>query len=409
MKPWIKISLAVMLVMIAILWFGIGYEVVARWNKPLGPALELPTLKPTLNLPTLEPSNTAPAPAPTTKETRPPSAQSQDTPASQLATPTATPQLFATRTPRAEAGIPRCGGPESMTLLAIGSDTRANGYLYGLADVIRLVRIDFVTPSITVLEYPRDLWVEIPDISDHYEITHEKLNQAYLYGNRGFGYYDGPGQGPGLLARTLDLNFGARPDYYVAINMQTFVKLVDALGGIDINLPYAVDGRLSDQQTRADLYFKAGPHHLKGREALMLARLRIGTNADRSTHQSLLTCSLRDAALRPSNIARLPDIINAFQGAVQTDLSPKEISALACLGPQILPQNIRFVSFPEELMTASRIYDRIFKKQLFIYEADFNLMRLYTVAFQNGDWPPPAPIGLGVSTPTTPQESFSCP
>ena len=296
-----------------------------------------------------------------------------------------------------------------MTLLVIGSDTRANGYMYGLADVIRLVRVDFVTPGISVLEFPRDLWVEIPDIADHYDITHEKLNQSYLYGNSGFGYYDGPGLGPGLLARTLDLNFGARPDYYAAINMQTFVRLVDALGGIQINLPYAVDGRRSDQQTRSDPYFKAGPQRLKGREALMLARLRIGDNADRSTHQSLIACSLRDAALRPSNLARLPEIVNAFQGAVQTDLSPKEISALVCLAPQIPPQNIRFVSFPEEVMSASRIYDRVFKKQVFIYEADFNLARLYVAAFQNGDWPPPAPVLPGIETPTGPQESFSCP
>ena len=117
-----------------------------------------------------------------------------------------------------------------MTLLAIGSDTRAQGYLYGLADVIRFVRVDFVKPRVSVLEFPRDLWVEIPDINKHYGITHGKLNQAYLYGNPGMGYYQGPGQGPGLLARTLDLNFGARPDHYIAANMHTFVDLVNVIG-----------------------------------------------------------------------------------------------------------------------------------------------------------------------------------
>ena len=101
MKPWIKISLAVMLVMIAILWFGIGYEVVARWNEPLGPALELPTYSPTLSLPDPQPSNTALAPA---AALSPPVAPAIDTSTSQLAAPTATLQLFATRTPRAERG-----------------------------------------------------------------------------------------------------------------------------------------------------------------------------------------------------------------------------------------------------------------------------------------------------------------
>jgi anionic cell wall polymer biosynthesis LytR-Cps2A-Psr (LCP) family protein len=83
-----------------------------------------------------------------------------------------------------------------MNILAIGSDARGNHYLYGLADIIRLVRVDFVNARVTVLEVPRDLWVEIPEISDHYGITQGKLNQAYLYGNKGLAYYDGPGEGP---------------------------------------------------------------------------------------------------------------------------------------------------------------------------------------------------------------------
>ncbi|MDX9992680.1 MAG: LCP family protein [Anaerolineales bacterium] len=411
LNRWGKAALSVMLLVLAAAWFGIGFELMQRWDAPLGAGLSLPTpprpsARPQSEKPAptvfgvqavLTPQRTIPAPGPALQSTPAPQGE-----LARLA-------LFPSRTPRAADAIPRCGGPEQMIFLLIGSDTRANGYMYGLADVIRLVRIDFVTPSVSVLEFSRDLWVEIPDISDHYGITHEKLNQSYLYGNSGFGYYDGPGLGPGLLARTLELNFGARPERYAAINMQTFVRLIDALGGIEVNLPYAVDGRRSDQQTRNDLYFKAGPHLLAGREALMLARLRIGSNADRDTHQSLILCALREASLRPSNLSRLPEIINAFQDAIQTDLSPKEIGALACLAPQIQSQNIRFVSFPSEAMSASRIYDGIFKKQLFIYEADFNLMRLYTAAFQNGDWPPPAPLILNNATPASLGESFSCP
>ena len=87
-----------------------------------------------------------------------------------------------------------------MIILAAGSDQRVDSYLYGLADVIRLVRVDFVTPRVTIMSFPRDLYVEIPGISDHYGITHGKINQAYLYGNPGYGYYDGSDFGPGLLA-----------------------------------------------------------------------------------------------------------------------------------------------------------------------------------------------------------------
>ena len=395
MNKWGKFALVLMLAIIAGVWLAIGLELTRRWEKPLGPALQLPqkTEKP-LSKPAIQA---------TQQQTLPTSTDPAITPAFQ-----AKPIVLPTNT---SPVLPSCGGPENMILLVIGSDTRASSYLYGLADVIRLVRIDFANPSVTVLEFPRDLWVDIPDISDHYGITQEKLNQSYLYGNPGMGYYKGPGEGPGLLARTLDLNFGARPDYYIAINMHTFTKLVDTLGGIDVNLSYPVDGRADDQHDRVDLYFKAGKHHLNGRQALMLARLRKGLNADRSTHQSLIACGVRDALLQPTNIQKIPEIISVFQGAVQTDLSPKEISSLACLLPQVPPGNIRFASFPSGLLTSTRIYDRMLKKNVFIYTADFDLLRLYTAAFQNGSWPEKtiSNTTTTTSTPGVPGESFTCP
>ncbi len=180
---------------------GLGLYRVYR--QPLGPGLELPT--PTRAMSTL---TTVPveAMAAIGTETEIP------------ATSTSTPQ-------------PLCGGPAVMNILAIGSDARGDHYLYGLADIMRLVRVDFVNGRVTILEVPRDLWVQIPEIADHYNISQGKLNQAYLYGNKGLGYYDGPGEGPGLLARTLSLNFGAQPDHYLAVNMHTFEAIVDAVGG----------------------------------------------------------------------------------------------------------------------------------------------------------------------------------
>src|SRR5688500_15285857 len=116
----------------------------------------------------------------------------------QTSTPTLTP------TPTEVPAL--CGGPRVMFILLVGSDARKDSYAIGLADSIRLIRVDFVEASIQVLAFPRDLYVEIPEIADH-DITQGKLNQAFLYGNPGYNYYDGPGQGPGLLARALEHNF----------------------------------------------------------------------------------------------------------------------------------------------------------------------------------------------------------
>ena len=176
-------------------------------------------------------------------------------------TVTPTPTVTLTPTP---TGIPTvCGGPPAMFILLIGSDARSNSYTVGLADAIRVVRVDFVDPQIDVLTFQRDLYVEIPGIESHHGITHGKLNQAYLYGNPGYAYYDGPGQGSGLLALTLEHNFGAHVDHYVAMNLPIFDRIVDQLGGIDVDLPYAINGRVKGSSD-PNRYFPAGQQHLNG-------------------------------------------------------------------------------------------------------------------------------------------------
>jgi len=281
----------------------------------------------------------------------------------------------------------KCGGISPMYILVIGSDSRGDSYLYGLADVIRLVRVDFVNPKVTVLEIPRDLWVEIPDISDNLNgQDHEKLNQAYLYGNPGFGYSNDPAGGPGLLARTLTLNFGTQIDHYAAVNMRTFEKIVNAVGGVDVTLPKTVDGRTEDDQNTR-LLFPEGTHHLNGEQALTLARIRINGTFSRADNQDRVLCALRDKLVNPDVISNIPGLIQAFRGAVQTSLSPEELSQLACLGTQLEPQNIILASFPQSLFAQGRTYDPVFKKGVFTWNVDYDVLREYIQKFNSGSWP----------------------
>ncbi|HLO29791.1 MAG TPA: LCP family protein, partial [Anaerolineales bacterium] len=301
---------------------------------------------------------------------------------------------------------PLCGGPAVMNILAIGSDARGEHYLYGLADVIRLVRVDFVNPKVTVLEFPRDLWVEIPDIADNLNgQDHEKLNQAYLYGNPGFAYTDDPTQGPGLLARTLILNFGTLIDHYAAVNMRTFEKIVNAVGGIDVTLPEAVDGRTAGD-TDKRLLFPAGTHHLNGTRALQLARIRIEGVFARAENQNRVLCALRDKLTSPTVITQIPDLIRSFQGAIQTDLSPEQLSQLACLGTQIPSGDIVFASFPEEYFKQAREFDPVFGKRVFVWDVDFQVIRDYVGQFNNGTWPAQTAAGPASSSK---EEASICP
>ena len=287
---------------------------------------------------------------------------------------------------------PVCGGPASMSILLIGSDSRADNYYTGLSDSMRIVRADFVHPGIMSLTFQRDLYVAIPGISDHAGITHGKLNQAYLYGNPGFGYYDGPGQGPGLLAATLEQNFGAHVDHYVALNTATFVRVVDTLGGIDINLPHAVDGRVKGSRD-PNLIFPAGTQHLDGYHTMLLARLRPQGDLERSAVQNLILQALAAKILSPSALPQMPRVVEAFYGAVQTDLNGDDIARLLCLGSLVTPDKFVSVDFPADLFTGTRVQDPVLG-YTFVWDVDFNMLRAYVQYFNQGAWPqtpPPTP------------------
>ena len=345
----------------------LGYQsYAALWRAPLGPAIALATSTWSL------PATWTPAPSGFSSSLNP------------------TITLAATGTPVEAVS---CGGPPVMTLLAIGTDSRSNSYNYGLADVIRIVRVDFVATRVTILEFPRDLWVEIPDIADDINgQDHEKLNQAYLYGNPGFGYYDGPGLGPGLLARTLALNFGVHSDRYIAVNMRTFVKIVDAVDGIRVNLPNGVDGRTREDRSKR-LVFPPGAQILNGEQALTLARIRNEGVFERASHQNTVMCALQERLTSPSVVLSLPALINSFQGAVQTDLTPEQITQLACLGTKLTGADITFISFPEELFKSARIYDPVFDSRIFVWNVDYDILRDYVARFDAGTWPVSSPQG----------------
>jgi LCP family protein required for cell wall assembly len=351
-----------------------GGKAMQRWSAPLGPGLGLPTQTPTALQPTATESELASLPdlTPTTRA----SAAGTQT----VVLPTAT--IKPTATP-----APLCGGPPVMTILGMGVDGELD-YRYGLSDVIRVMRVDFVTPKVTMLSIPRDLWVEIPGISDHYGLTHGKLNQAYFYGSPGMGYYDGPGGGPGLLARTLDLNFGLRVDHYGAVNMQTFVKIVNAVGGIDVYLPNDVDGTPIDDKTEDMGYFEAGNHHFTGDMALRFSRIRKRYNDfTRADNQNLVICALKEKLTSPTVLPKIPQIISSFQGSVLTDLSPQQLAQLACLVPKLRSENLIFTGLPEEILKPGRVNSPQQGDSTYILEADFDVIRDYVSQFMAGTWP----------------------
>ena len=358
-----KIILIIMAISACALSLGIfheGIDLYRDWSqKPLGPALdstpwELPATW------TVEPNSLG--------QTRTP------LPTFGYETETPVPPFFS------------CADLPTMMLLGIGSDARSNEYKYGRSDVIRAIRVDFQTQRVTVLAFPRDLWVKIPEVRDNLGTNQQKLNTAYYWGNPGLHYWDHPSEGPGLLARTLDRNFGLDVDHYLAVSMNVFVDVVDALGGLDITLEEEIDGRYAYDQSER-LYFPAGQNHLTGEQALTLARNRKGSVFNRMDYQNLVVCTLQKKLKSPDVIPQIPTMISSFQKNVQTDLTPLQLSQLACLGTQMPISNIVFSSFPRNTFRSGEIYDPVGKYTTFIWQADFDEMKAYVEMFEAGTWP----------------------
>lgn len=365
-----KITLGILTAIACALSFIVLYLVTQAYlswtRQPLGPALVYPT----------------PWELPATWTASPGASQPTLTYAPTLTLETETP---------ASPFLP-CTNLPTMTLLAIGTDARSDEYRYGRADVIRIVRVDFKAQRVTLLGFPRDLWVKIPEVRDDLGTDRQKLNTAYTYGNPGLHFWDNPSQGPGLLARTLDLNFGMRAEHYVAVNMNVFVDVVDALGGLDITLPEAVDGRTSYDRSQR-LVFPAGLQHLSGEQALTLARIRNLSVFQRAGYQNMVMCALEKEIESPETITKVPEIISSFMRNIQTDLTPQQISQLACLGTTMPRGNIVFASFPRELFKNNTVYDPIAKQDVFVWDTDFDVLRDYVSRFSAGTWPASSPLG----------------
>ena len=359
-----KLLLSFLTIIACVLLAWIFYEGVALYRdwtrEPLGA---------TLNYPTLAVAEEA------IQET--PSAEPK---ATRVFTPIV---VEGTRTPVSPASL--CANLPPMMILGIGSDARSDEYLYGRADVIRAIRVDFDAQTVTVLAFPRDLWVEIPEIEDDLGTAYQKLNTAYIFGNPGLGFWDHPSEGPGLLALTLERNFGLKSDHYLAVSMDVFVEAIDALGGLDFYFPDGVDGRSSYDQS-ARLVFPAGENHLNGEQVLTFARMRNVSTFARSSHQNVVICALEEKIKSPEIIPRIPALISAFTDNIQTDLTPQQISQLACLGTQMPRSNIIFASFPEGIFTGTAVYDPVLGDNTFIWDADFEELRTYIQDFEEGIW-----------------------
>jgi len=209
--------------------------------------------------------------------------------------------------------------------------------LEGLADTMLLLRFNPETHQLVVLSLPRDTRVAIEGYGT------DKLNAANYYG------------GPALAAKAVSNLLGNTPiDRYIRINVQGVEKLIDALGGVTVYVPKAMKYQDESQHLYIDL--KAGKQHLNGDKTLQLLRFRYDEYGDigRIQRQQTVMRTLKEQALNPMTIARLPQILKVVQTHIDTNLSVEELMALVGFGANINKANTQMLMVPGDFSSPSQ-------------------------------------------------------
>jgi LCP family protein required for cell wall assembly len=229
--------------------------------------------------------------------------------------------------------------PGRVNILLLGVDQRKCEPPPSRTDTMILVTVDPQQKTAAMLSIPRDLWVEIP--GDLPGVPAEnRINTAHVYGE----IKKYPGGGPALAMRTVEKNFGIPVDYYVRINFEGFKQIVDALGGIDIDVPKAVhDDAFPDDTCGTHVVdIPAGKQHMDGQRAMEYARSRHGSSDfDRAARQQEVLYAMRDRAISLNVITRLPQLYQALNNTIDTDMQVWEMFALARAAWDIPRDNIQ--------------------------------------------------------------------
>lgn len=168
--------------------------------------------------------------------------------------------------------------------------------------------------TVTVLSIPRDTKVTIPGRPGYEKITH-----AFFYG------------GPDLAVRTVEDNFHIPINYYIAIDWKAFIRVVDILGGVDLNVEH--DMNYDDPYENLSIHLKKGDQHLNGKQAGEYVRFRHDELGDigRVQRQEYFLKALTRQMFQAGTILKLPALVGTISQYVQTDMNTYTMVKIATL------------------------------------------------------------------------------
>ena len=204
-----------------------------------------------------------------------------------------------------------------INVLLLGMDDRPDKSGLSLTDTMIVLTLDPQSSTAGMLSLPRDLWVNIPGYN-----TAAKLNMAHSMGER-----SADGDGPQLVMDTVSNFIGQPIEYYVRVNFQGFIEIVDLIGGIDIIVPRTIrdDEYPTDDYGVELFYLEQGLQHLDGETALKYARTRHSDDDyARSRRQQDVIRAVVDRVTRADMIASLLpkswQLISTMRSSISTNI-----------------------------------------------------------------------------------------
>ena len=261
------------------------------------------------------------------------------------------------REPFKEAGV--------KNILLIGNDSR-NADEGGRSDAMILVSISSRTNSIHLTSLLRDIYVDIPGHDGN------RLNAAYAYG------------GPELLMETLEENFDIEVNRYMLVNFQAFANLVDAVGGVDLELSneevqyvngYLVEYNQLEGRAEGTDYLDSslsGNIHLNGPQALAYCRNRyIGSDFARTERQrKVVAAAVKNAPF--ALVTNGSELIEGVMSNITTNLTKTELSGLMMQAPMMITYDMVSGSIPLE-----GTYSNANIRGMAVLEVDFEANKQY--------------------------------
>lgn len=188
--------------------------------------------------------------------------------------------------------------PLRTNILALGIDRTSEGSAAGRSDIMILTSVNPLKPTIHMLSIPRDLWVTVPGHDEN------RINTAHFYAEA-----EQPGSGPKAAMQVVRNNFRVPLDYYVRVKFDGFLNVVDAMGGVTVNLDQPAAG------------LDAGTHLLAGEQALAFVRDRKSSDDFfRMQHTQLFIKSAVAQMIKPSSWSRIPAVMGAMMNTVDTNI-----------------------------------------------------------------------------------------